>query len=461
MSRPVVAVVGSGLTALLTARSLAADAEVVLAPLAQEPVGGLDADGPLELPLPVDGEAQELASQWCDRLGLAGPAAWWEPAGPVRVWSGTSLRRIPAGLGTGTPVSLPAVASSRVLGTAGLATLGLARWRPARRVPGDRSVADLVDARLGVEVRDRLVAPWVAAPIGGDAAELSAACELPQVWAARDRPLVSMRSGSEPSLGTGRGVLTVPSGWRALHERLLASLAQQVAAAPLLAIAADAHGPVLCFEGREQAVDALVLAVAAPDAVRLLGARFPGVVRELVGITHHHLTEVVLDHAASAVPAGADQGVVLVPPSQGRSAAWIDHWPGEKEAPEPGQVRSRVLLSSRVATQPDDPDATGRLVRQVDAELRRALGVRRPAGRTSLRTWSVPQRTVGHLARLDRLVHQLDQLPPGFHLGGSALRGVGPAARLHDAGRLAHEVRWQLANHPRRPDVAGPTIDTR
>lgn len=457
MTRPRVAVVGSGLTALLTARSLAADTEVVVvAPAAAGGADPLDADGPLELPFPIDDDAQRLASECCAGLGLAGPARWWQPTGPVRVWLDERLREVPSGLGTIVPIPLSAAAASRVLSPAGLTTLALGAVRPRRPVAGDRSVSDLVDARLGVEVRDRLVAPWVAAPMGAEVTELSAVCELPQLWAARNGPLVRARQGDAHTVTSPRGVLTVPAGWRVLLERLQEVVGAQLEAAPLVAIGADAYGPVLRFADREQPVDALVLSVPVPDAVRLLTASLPGVARELHGIAQRRLVEVVLDHDRAAVPAGAEDGVLLVPPSQGRRAAWVDHWPGDGDGPPEGRMRSRVLVSTRAAQGSDSAEGRQALVRHVDAELRRVLGLRRPAARSMLRAWTVPQRTVGHLARLDRLVHQLDQVPPGFHLGGPALRGVGPAARLHDAGRLAHEVRWQLANRPRRPTVGNP-----
>jgi oxygen-dependent protoporphyrinogen oxidase len=458
VTRPRVAVVGAGLTALLTARSLDADTEVVLVPPPTAAgVDPPDADGPLELPLPVDHDAQRLATERLDELGLDGPASWWQPSGPVRVWLDERLGEVPAGLGVDAPVPLRTTASTRALSLAGLATLALGDVRPRRQVPGDRSVAELVDARLGVEVRDRLVAPWVAGPIGGEVAELSATCELPELWAARNGPLVAARR--DPAPGSLRGVLTVPPGWPAVVERLEAVLSARTERTPLVAIGADAHGPVLRFDGRELPVDALVLAVPIEEALRLLTPTYPGVARELRGITHRRLAEVVLDHDADAVPAGADRGLLLVPPSQGRRMAWADHWPGQGDGPGPARVRTRVLLWSQTAAEGDGPGDDAALVREVDAELRRALGLRRPAARSVLRTWSVPHRTVGHPARLDRLVHQLDQVPPGLHLGGAALRGVGPAARLHDAGRLAHEVRWQLANRPRRPSQAGG-VDT-
>lgn len=454
------AVVGSGLTALLTAQHLVDDAEVLLvSPRSAVPTDPARADGPLSLPAPVDDDASRLAAERCAALGLPGAPRWWRPEGPFHLWSDGQVRTVPPGLGTCAPVPFPAVAAARVLSPVGLATLAAAPLRPRRHVPGDRSVASLVDALLGVEVRDRLVAPWVAAATGGEASELSAADALPDLWAARGSGAVVYRDVTPRA---DVGVLTRPGGWRPLLEALHGSLAPCLQQEPIDAIAADAHGPVLRAAGGQEQVDAVVVTVPAAAAVALLADAFPGVARELLGIAHRPVVEVLLDHEAAAVPRSAADGVLLVPAGADRRIAWVDRWPGDAAAVPSGVVRSRVLLAPHAAQAlASGAEAADVQHRHVDAELRRALGIRRPALRATSTTWTVPQRTVGHAARLDRLVHQLDQVPPGLHLGGPALRGVGPAARLHDAGRLAHEVRWQLSTLPRRPrpeerPTAGP-----
>jgi oxygen-dependent protoporphyrinogen oxidase len=444
------------LTALLTAHQLVDDAHVVVVAPPQVAAGDpVLADGPLGLLAPVDDDALRIATERCAALGLAGVPRWWRPDGPFRVWVDDRLRTVPPGLGTAAPVPLAAATASRVLSPAGLATLTVAPLRPRRHVPGDRSVAALVDAALGIEVRDRLVAPWVVASSGGDLTELSAADELPDL--AVGRQPVAYRAGAVPDAVRARGVLTVPGGWRVVLEALRTQLAGCLEPEPVVAVAADEHGPVLRSRQGEQPVDAVVLTVPAAAAVRLLADAFPGVARELLGISHRPVVEVVLDHERDAVPASAVPGVLLVARGEGRRTAWVDGWPGDGATVAPGTVRSRVLLAPEVAQaieRGDEPvDA---VLRHVDAEVRRALGIRRPVVRATLSSWSVPQRTVGHRARLDRLVHQLDQVPPGLHLGGPALRGIGPGARLHDAGRLAHEVRWQLSSLPRRPPVEEP-----
>jgi protoporphyrinogen/coproporphyrinogen III oxidase len=455
VSRPRVAVVGSGLTALLAAQHLVDHAQVLLVtPRSAGRTDPLVVDGPLGLLAPVEDDALRIAAERCAALGLQDTPGWWQPDGPCRIWSDGRLRTVPPGLGTYAPVPLPVVAATRVLSPAGLATLAAAPLRPQRHVPGDRSVASLVDATLGVEVRDRLVAPWVLAASGGEAGELSAACELPDLWAARARGAVGSRGGPLHDEPGRRGVLMMPGGWRPVLEALRGSLAACHWEEPVDAIAADTHGPVLCSAGREEPVDAVVVTVPAAAAVRLLKDAFPGVARELLGISHRPVVEVLLDHEAGAVPSSVASGVLLVPARAGRRIAWVDRWPGDGVPVPPGTVRSRVLLAPPAAQALDRGDEPADvLLRHVDAELRRALGIRRPAVHTVSSSWSVPQRTVGHTARLDRLVHQLDQVPPGLHLGGPALRGVGPAARFHDAGRLAHEVRWQLSTLPRRPPV--------
>lgn len=453
MSRPRVAVIGSGLTALLVAHHLDADVEVVPVPAAVDGSDPVRADGPLDLPARFDAEAARLATEGCAALGLGPAAAWWQPTGPVRVWIDDHLRTVPAGPLTTLPLPLSGVVTSRVLSPLGLATLATGALRCRRHVaPGDRSAADLVDTCFGVEVRERLVAPYLAATAGGTPEELSAACELPELWAERHRPPATLRPATAPAVLAGCGVLEVPAGWAALVHRLHGSIEPRRWTAPAVSIGHDAHGPVVHLPGRVLEVDAVVVTTSATEAVRLLAEAYPGVARELHGIGHRTLVEVTLDHDAASVPPGAERGVLLVPPRARRHTAWLDHHTGEAGGPVPGTVRTRAVLRPDVAATVTAESDEERLLHVVDAEVRRALRIRRPAPHRSVRRWVVPLRTVGHGARLDRLVHQLDQVPAGVHLGGPALRGLGAAARLHDAGRLAHEVRWQLAHRPRRAD---------
>jgi oxygen-dependent protoporphyrinogen oxidase len=62
----------------------------------------------------------------------------------------------------------------------------------------------------------------------------------------------------------------------------------------------------------------------------------------------------------------------------------------------------------------------------------------------------MPQYTVGHQDRLDRITQGAGRLP-GLHITGAAYTGVGVATCVGQAQRTAHEVLTQLARtHPSR-----------
>ena len=94
----------------------------------------------------------------CQELGvgeqLVAPAAT-----TALIWSRGELRRLPEDTVLGVPTRLRTLAASKVVSVAGLARAGLDLVLPADTSTDDRSIAALVDHRLGREIRERLVDP--------------------------------------------------------------------------------------------------------------------------------------------------------------------------------------------------------------------------------------------------------------------------------------------------------------
>jgi protoporphyrinogen/coproporphyrinogen III oxidase len=452
---PRVAVVGGGLTGLATAWHLREDAEVVLyeaSPRLGGQIRTIDlADGPLDVGADAFLTRQAAGPDLLTSLGFGAEDLIHPATGTVHLWLGDRLRRLPAGTVFGVPTDLRALAASGVLGPADLAFIASEPLRPRRSVPGDRSVADLVGERFGARVVERLVEPLLGGVYAGDARQLSAQATLPPVWAAAQEHRSLLRGLGAWRTGTAADdrplFVTVRGGLRRVVERLAGRLGTRVrTASPVHAVDAGPGGLTLHLEGHTEQADAVVLAVPAAVAARLLAVGWPHAARELAGIQTASVAVVALAydrHDAAALPSGSG---VLVPRGQGRLVKALtlstNKWPHLAG-------RRRVVLRASVGRIDDDRArdlADDELKARVDAEVRAALSLTGPAREHAVMRWpdALPQYAIGHHAKVDRIRHLVTQGPPGLHLGGASFDGVGLSARAAEGARLAHDVRWQL-----------------
>jgi oxygen-dependent protoporphyrinogen oxidase len=189
--RPTVAVVGAGVTGLaaawqlVQARAAAPEPDVVVLE-ATTRLGGKIRTSPDTPGLEYGPDAflarVPQAVELCRELGLADELV--SPAtGRAFLWWRGALRPLPAGLVLGVPSDLPAVAHSRIVGPVGLARAALDLVLPASSAPDDhdRSVGEIVTARFGRQVQQRLVDPLVGGIHAGRSELLSARATAPQL----------------------------------------------------------------------------------------------------------------------------------------------------------------------------------------------------------------------------------------------------------------------------------------
>lgn len=455
MSTPRVAVIGGGLTGLAAAWHLRDDAEVVVHEADRRAGGQIRtielADGPLDVGADAVLARQPAGPALLAALGFSDDELVHPATGRVQLWIDGRLRPLPERTVFGVPTDLRALAASRVLSSADLAFAACEPARPRRQVAGDRSVADLVGERFGQRVVTRLVEPLLGGVYAGAAERLSAQATLPPVWAAAATHRSLLRGLSAHRARTAADdrpvFVTVRGGLGRVVARLAGELGPRLrTGSTVRALAPHPGGVTLHLDDRTEVVDAVVLAVPAAVAAQLLASGWRAVARELAGIRAASVGVVALayDRAdAGAVPAGSG---VLVPRDQGRLTKAITigaaKWPHLAE-------RERFVLRASVG-RIDDHRALSldddRLIEQVDAEVRRCLGLRAPARERVVVRWphALPQYDVGHHARVDRIRHLLEQAPSGVHLAGACLDGVGLAARAADAVRVADEVRHRL-----------------
>lgn len=450
-----VAIVGGGLTGLATAWRLRDDAEVVVLE-ADERAGGQVHS--IELAgRTVDVGADAMLARQPEAVALARDAGFGDddlvaPAtGQVRLWVRDQLRPLPEGTVLGAPSDLVALARSGVLPPVALARAAIEPLLRRRQVVGDRSVADLVGERFGRDVVDLLVEPLLGGVYAGDAAALSASAAAAPVWAAAQasrsltlglrahrRRAAASPVADEPVFRTLRG------GLGRLIDRLAADLGDRLRlATPVVELRHEPEGWHLTTTDGEVVADQVVLALPARPAAALLARVVPAAAHELAAIRTASVAVVALAYDAATGRHLPDGSGLLVPRTEGRliKAATFSSrkWPhlagGE-----------HTLLRASVG-RVDDPRglelSDDELAERVDAEVRWATGLPRPAVERRVRRWpaALPQYDVGHLTRVDRLRHAVRTGAPGLHVAGASLDGVGLAARAREAATLAETLR--------------------
>ncbi|MEU7189752.1 protoporphyrinogen oxidase [Streptomyces sp. NPDC045369] len=385
------------------------------------------------------------------------------------LWTRGALRPLPRGHLMGIPTDLDALADSGVLSADGLARAREDRWLPRTEVGDDIAVGRYVAARLGREVVDRLVEPLLGGVYAGQADRISLRAALPQLLpvAREERSLLEgvhrMRTAApapEPGAavppfrsvrgGLGRLPLAVARACRSAGVDI-----RTATAARALRRTEDGWRLTVRNAGGEQRLeaDAVVLAVPAPVAARLLADEVPAAAAALRTVEYADMTLVTLVYDQADLPGALPGSGFLVPPVDGRlikastflSSKWA--WPG-RCAPGTAVVRTSIgRYGEDTALRLDDEE----LVARSRAELRAATGLAATPRATAVTRWAtgLPQYTVGHGARMARVREHVGQLGT-LAVCGAAYDGVGITRCVESAQRAAEAITAELGARRRR-----------
>jgi oxygen-dependent protoporphyrinogen oxidase len=334
------------------------------------------------------------------------------------------------------PSSPGALVSTRLLSAAG-------KWRifgePFRRGGGspDESVRDFFSRRLGPEIADRIVTPFVGGIFAGDPARLAVADAFPSlarwerehgsIFRGAIREARRTRAASPPPPGPKvRGLLSFREGLQALPVAMAGSLGP--AFRPSTGAVALSRRPggwrVSTASGDWDAAE-VILAAPAAAAAELVRPFAPDAAAALDAIPHPPLAVLHLawPKAALARPfRGFGHLVVPDPSRRVLGAVWSSSlFPGR--APE-GQILVTVFLGG--ARDPDalglsDADLVAAAARDLEAE-----GIVRGRPRLVLLTrWAraIPQYERGHGARI-AILAQAESRLPGLHFLGNYRGGI-------------------------------------
>ncbi|WP_104166869.1 protoporphyrinogen oxidase [Cryobacterium sp. N22] len=403
-----------------------------------------------------------VAAHLIEDLGLADLVVT-PNGGGARIWSRNRLRSLPAGTMFGVPGGLLPLLRSRLLSPLGLARaagdLVLPRRRPAS---ADPSVGELVRARMGAQVFNRMVDPLLGGIHAGRADTLSAQSTAPGIaaLAGTHRSLyLGMRRRPAPAPGgggTGPSLVTLSTGLEGLINALSATLTDTTirrgssvaTVTPQLPpeLMPTGEPPVNAYrvdldDGSVIGADVVVLATPAFESAGIVAAAAPQLAALLGAIEYANVATICLAYPRAAFPVGLTGTGFLVPPEEGRlivGCTWSSlKWPHLAD----GDV---VLVRCMVGRHDDDrwlsvDEAT--LVLRVRAELGEAMGLASEPLEQFVQRWpqGMPQYLVGHQARLDDMAAALTELPD-LYLTGSSYRGVGLASCIADAERTADAI---------------------
>jgi oxygen-dependent protoporphyrinogen oxidase len=352
----------------------------------------------------------------------------------------------------------------------------------AARAPlHDESIQHFAERHIGREAASVLVGSMVSGIFAGDADQLSLRACFPRMFEmdAQYRSLVRAMIAKrrqrrmENGVGAPAGHLTsFVNGMEDLIRGAAASLGSVLrtnhpvqglhvregfgrGSGPRL-VGARAYS--LVCNGRAIEADAVVLAGPAHDAANLIRRFAPGAAALLAGIQTAPLAVVALGYDATAL--AADRGPLdgfgfLVPRGEGPrilGALWESSiYPGR--APM-GKSLLRVMIGGALDPEAVDLDDAS-LLAAVRLDLERTMGLRiAPEFVHIVRHWrGIPQYTIGHLARLQRIDAALAAYP-GLFIAGNSYRGVAVNACIEDASRVAAGVAGHLRTIERRGEYA-------
>lgn len=331
-----------------------------------------------------------------------------------------------------------------------------------RRGTGEETLAQFVERRLGRNILDYLVDPFVSGVYAGDPARLSVQAAMPKLaamerehgslilggFAAMKRAKRERREGTEPMPREWRGkLISFPGGIQTLTDRLAA----EIDAATGGTIACGRRVQAVQPEGGGwQAIDQdgttwqakrLVLATPAHVSASLL--------RPLDALLAEPLDEIVYPPVA-AVALGFPPGVlahpldgfgVLIPRRERRRTlgALFSSTLFPNRAPH-GHKLITAFIGGR-----QDPEALemsdAELARQVSKDLGDLLGIEGQPVWQRVSRWprAIPQYELGHLARIERLDQALEH-HPGLSLIGNWREGIAVGDCLENGQALARRI---------------------
>ena len=376
------------------------------------------------------------------------------------------LHAITEGSFLGFPITLGALARSRLFSLAGKARMAGEVLTPRRTSDEDESIAAFVGRRFGREAVDYLADPLLAGIHAGDVDRLSIGALFPRLVDAERRSgsvIRALRALHVRPSPQGAFV-SLPGGTGELADTLARALAPGtvITDARVTGLSRSATYAIDSTAGRVRA-RSIVLAVPAYVTGSLLRPIDSALADLCEAVPYASTATVAFGYRRDQVSHPLRGTGFVVPRTEGLAllaGTWVSSkWPGR--APN-GHVLLRGYLGG--GRDPHRLEAADQeLLDAAQKELAELLGISGAPLFTRLYRWTrqSPQYEVGHLQRVADIERRLTALP-GLFITGSGFRAIGIPDCISDgratAIRAADYVAWHRTD-PLTPNSQLPTLN--
>jgi oxygen-dependent protoporphyrinogen oxidase len=336
-------------------------------------------------------------------------------------------------------------------------------FRKANRSPEDESLADFIRRRLGNEILDHLVTPFVSGVYAGDPEKLSLRGTFSMLYELERQHGGLLRGGiarlfkrkkktdePQPKKKRAKNLCSYIDGMSVMTDALARELQGciHLNAAIKEITYRPAEGFTVSWEdtsAQTQHGDALVLAVPAYAVPALASSLLPHSVEYLRSIPHNRLNVVGMSYAKDQIRHECDGFGFLSPRGQDiriLGSIWSSSLFPRRA---PGGERSLTVfigggLDPTAYELPDEE-----LMRQIQGDLQKSLGVSGEPRAVKIFRWekAIPQYPIGHVEKIE-LLKQEQEKTPGLFLIGNYVNGVSTNDCIRNARQCAEQVRIHL-----------------
>jgi protoporphyrinogen/coproporphyrinogen III oxidase len=450
-------IIGAGISGLVAAHRLQTMRRRVLLLESGDRIGGviqsLDAEGFLIEQGPNSLRGTHELLDLVEELDLMAELVTADPRAPAYVYFNRELHAVPMGP--------PALIKTKLL--SGGAKLRLLRepFIHRRTAPGEESIASFVRRRLGPEILDRMVAPFLSGVYAGAPDALSVQACFPRLaeFEAEAGSVIrggvrAMRAAKKEAGEPKRSLrpyrlCSFRGGLKTLTQTLARSLGESLQTQARVVKIERNEFYEIGYEqdGRRLTVasPALIIAAPADAAARLLGETAPDIASLLSEIEYVSIASVPLAYRVKQLSRPLDGFGFLAPRSEGlrtlgsiwNSALFTDR------SPEGWTFTTNFIGGAT------DPEAVRlsdeALIETVHRDLNQALGITGAPRRLPITRYerAIPQYNLGHAARVTA-IDSLLKHHRGLRLAGNYLHGVSLGDCIKNADAIAHEINQAL-----------------